>query len=183
MILAINILATIMIVISVLMTLVILVQEDKSGGGMGILGGSSQSFFGASSANLLTRITTVLLVIFFVLSIVIGSLSAKTTKDALISDRLISELEFERGETSTAAAPAVVREAPKEINSEDFEKFILDKIEDESVKTELLTYYTKDKGGVVYSLTKKAAKEKGERIVEILTDVGYSTEAITTIIE
>ena len=167
--LTINILAVIMLVVCVLMTLVILVQEDKSGGGLGVLGGSSQSFFGASSATMLTKITSVLLVLFFVLSLIIGSLSAKTTRDAQIGDKLISELEFDAGITSETAVKTL-SEAPENINAEDFE-------------TELKSYYEKDKSGLYYTLTKDAAKNNKARIVEILNDINYSPEAVTTIVE
>lgn len=180
--LTINILAVIMLVVCVLMTLVILVQEDKSGGGLGVLGGSSQSFFGASSATMLTKITSVLLVLFFVLSLIIGSLSAKTTRDAQIGDKLISELEFDAGITSETAVKTL-SEAPENINAEDFETFIIGKISDEGVKTELKSYYEKDKSGLYYTLTKDAAKNNKARIVEILNDINYSPEAITTIVE
>lgn len=178
----INILAIIMIVLCVLMTLVILVQEDKSGGGLGVLGGSSQSFFGASSATMLTKITSILLVLFFVLSLIIGSLSAKTTRDAQIGNKLISELEFDAGITSESTVKKLT-DAPENINAKDFETFIISKISDESIKTELKSYYEKEKSNLYYTLTKDAAKNKRMRIVEILNDINYSPEAVTTIVE
>lgn len=180
--LTINILTVIMLVLSVLMTLVILVQEDKSGGGLGVLGGSSQSFFGASSASMLTKITSVLLVLFFVLSLIIGSLSARTTRDAQIGNKLISELEFDTGIVSENTVKKLT-EAPENINTEDFETFIINKISDEDIKNELKSYYEKEKRGLYYTLTKDAAKNKQARIVEILNDINYSPEAVTTIVE
>lgn len=180
--LTINILAVIMIILCVLMTLVILVQEDKSGGGLGVLGGSSQSFFGASSATMLTKITSVLLVLFFVLSLVIGSLSSKTTRDAQIGSKLISELEFDTGITSENSVKKLTA-APENINAEDFKTFIIDKISDEDIKTEFSSYYEEEKSGLYYTLKKDAAKNKQDRIVEILNDINYSPEAVTTIVE
>lgn len=180
--LTINILAVIMIVLCVLMTLVILVQEDKSGGGLGVLGGSSQSFFGASSATMLTKITSILLVLFFVLSLIIGSLSAKTTRDAQIGNKLISELEFDTSIVSENTVKKLTK-APENINAEDFETFIISKISDENIKNELKSYYEKEKRGLYYTLTKDAAKNKQARIVEILNDINYSPEAVTTIVE
>lgn len=182
--LTINILAIFMIVVCVLMTLVILVQEDKSGGGLGILGGSSQSFFGASSATMLTKITSVLLVLFFVLSLIIGSISAKTTRDAQIGNKLISELEFDAGITSETVVKGLT-EAPENINAEDFEAFIIEKISDDAIKTEMKSYYEKEKSGLYYTLTKDALKnaDTQKRIVKILNDINYSPEAITTIVE
>lgn len=180
--LTINILTVIMLVLSVLMTLVILVQEDKSGGGLGVLGGSSQSFFGASSASMLTKITSVLLVLFFVLSLIIGSLSARTTRDAQIGNKLISELEFDTDIVSENTVKKLT-EAPENINTEDFETFIINKISDEDIKNELKSYYEKEKRGLYYTLTKDAAKNKQARIVEILNDINYSPEAVTTIVE
>ena len=123
-----------------------------------------------------------LLVLFFVLSLIIGSLSAKTTRDAQIGDKLISELEFDAGITSETAVKTL-SEAPENINAEDFETFIIGKISDEGVKTELKSYYEKDKSGLYYTLTKDAAKNNKARIVEILNDINYSPEAVTTIVE
>jgi hypothetical protein len=74
-------------------------------------------------------------------------------------------------------------DAPENINAEDFEAFIIEKISDEAVKTEMKSYYEKEKSGLYYTLTKDAAKNNQARVVEILNSINYSPEAVTTVVE
>ncbi len=183
MVVAINILTGVMIFVSFLLIMIVLLQEDKSGGGIGMIGGSSQSFFGASSGSLLTKITTVLVVIFFVLSVVIGSLSAESTKRSTISEYelLVDKYGKEDTTTDTAKIVKAIQNAPTTILVSDINNLVLAKIQDEAIKTEFLTYYELNKNGIHYNLT-KLGTEKATRVVELLNSVQFSLEAQPTII-
>ena len=176
----INLLTGLMIIIAILIVLIILIQEDKSGGGMGILGGSSSSFLGASSGNILTKITTVLVMLFFVLSIVIGSLSAESTKKAMISETEIFKQKY-GNDNSSAQLQNVIDSAPNTILVQDFENLLLNKLDTEELKAEVLQYYEKNKNEIHYNLTKEGIKNKN-RIIELLNLVDFSLEVTPTII-
>lgn len=177
----INILTGVMVLVSALIIMIILLQEDKSGGSIGMIGGSSQSFLGASSGSVLTKITTVLVVLFFVLSVVIGSLAAESTKKAALSEMELFKEKY--GEETPVAGSAVkgVTSAPETVLVSDFESLVLAKLETEELKTEVLTYYAKNKNGIHYNLTKDGVKNKN-RVIELLNSVEFSLEAKPTII-
>jgi preprotein translocase subunit SecG len=181
MIVAINVLTGIMIFASLLLVGIVLLQEDKSGGGIGMIGGSSQSFFGASSANLLTRITTVLVVIFFVMSIVIGTLSAESTKRATLTEEAIFRDRFGTDDVTSAVKSKTIDIAPETIIAGDFENLILAKFEDETLKNEILSYYEMNSNGLHYNLTATGVSNR-ERVIELLNKVEFSIEAKKTII-
>lgn len=75
--LAINILAGVFILVSLLMMLVILMQRPKSEGlGAAFGGGVTENIFGAQTTNVLTKITGWLAAIFFLLTFVLSILYA-----------------------------------------------------------------------------------------------------------
>lgn len=174
------VLVGVILFICVLLIAIIMLQEDKSGGGIGIVGGSSQSFFGASSSSILVRITSVLLTLFIIMAVVVALISSSFTGQSMISEKDIALTEREQYEMELKKTQLTV--APLQINVDDFESQILEKLSGTD-KDFISEIYTMDKNGKIYQLQKKISDEDSKKLIKILNSIQYTQQAQTTIIK
>jgi preprotein translocase subunit SecG len=104
------VLLVLQIIVTVAMIVVILIQRSASDGMAGLAGGGNSLMSGRASANLLTRITSALATIFIVNSLVMATMTSRSSKSDLSA---VDKMTIEK---KSPAAP--IADAPSETSSD-----------------------------------------------------------------